>query len=181
MVGYCVGVLWGIMPCMGVFNFFSKGVPCIGLILTLTLYSPIMFDVSVLRVCWYPSRDLWLWMHTMVVYWFSRWWRYFGHSGVGLYCMVLGEMVKIVRMSAWVIGRGFPLWLILMMGVALWFSWATIRAQWIDVMTDLRYGGWTKPLPPHFDKCARLCLCYVGSYSVWVLLGMWGVRSSMSV
>ena len=39
-------------------TFFSKGVPCIGLILTLTLYSPIMFDVSVLRVCWYPSRDL---------------------------------------------------------------------------------------------------------------------------
>ena len=44
---------------------------------------------------------------------------YFGHSGVGLYCMMLGEMVKIVCMSAWVIGKGLSLWLIIMMVVAL--------------------------------------------------------------
>ena len=32
----------------------------------------------------------------MVVYWFSNWCMYFGHYGVGLYCMVLGGMVAIM-------------------------------------------------------------------------------------
>ena len=62
-------------------------------------------------------KGVWLFMHIMVVYWFSSWCRYFGHSNVGLYCMVLGGMVAIMCISAWVMGRGFSLWLITMMVV----------------------------------------------------------------
>ena len=67
-------------------------------------------------------------MLIMVVCWFSNWCRYFGHSGVGLYCMVLSGMVTIVCISAWVLGRGFSLWFIMMMFVVLWFSWVAMWA-----------------------------------------------------
>ena len=32
----------------------------------------------------------------MVVYWFSNQCRYFGHSDVGLHCMVLGGMATVI-------------------------------------------------------------------------------------
>lgn len=44
-------------------------------------------------------------MHIMAVYWFSRCCRYFGHSGVGMYCMVLGGMVMIVCVCVYVVDR----------------------------------------------------------------------------
>ena len=45
----------------------------------------------------------------MMVYWFSNWCRYFGHSCVGLHCMVLRGMVAIMCISVWVVGRIFSL------------------------------------------------------------------------
>lgn len=50
---------------------------------------------------------------------FSRWCRCFGHFGVGLYCMVLGGMVRIMCMSVWLMGRDFSLWLSMTIIVAL--------------------------------------------------------------
>ena len=52
-------------------------------------------------------------------------------------------------------GRGFSLWLIMMMVVVLWFPLVAMRAQCIDVMAILRSRGWIKPLHVHFDECAR--------------------------
>ena len=52
----------------------------------------------------------------------------------------------------WVIRRVFFLWLIIMMVVALWFVWVAMRAQWIDVIAVLKFGGWARPLPLHFDE-----------------------------
>ena len=46
----------------------------------------------------------------MVVYWFCNWCRHFGHSRMGLYCMVLGGMVIIICIYAWEIGRGGSLY-----------------------------------------------------------------------
>ena len=34
-------------------------------------------------------------MHIIDVYWISCWCRYWGHSGVGLYSMLFGGMVRI--------------------------------------------------------------------------------------
>ena len=48
------------------------------------------------------------------------------------------------------------LWLIMMMVVVLWLSWVAMRAQWIDVIVVLKYGRRARPLPFHFDECARL-------------------------
>ena len=66
--------------------------------------------------------------------------------------MVLGGMVAIMPIFVWVIGRVLSLWLIMMMVVASWFVWATIRAHWIDVIIVLRSGGWARQLPLHFDE-----------------------------
>ena len=49
----------------------------------------------------------------------SNWCTNFGLSGVGMYCVVLGGMVMVGCLSAWVIWRGFYLWLIKMMVVVL--------------------------------------------------------------
>ena len=68
-----------------------------------------MLVVSVLGIHDLPREGFWLCMLIMVVYWFSSWCRYFGHSVVGLYCMVLDGMVAIMSNSAYVIGRGFSL------------------------------------------------------------------------
>ena len=57
-----------------------------------------------------------------------------------------GGDVYYVHLYGWL--GGFTLWLIMMMDVALWFVWVAMRAQWIDVIAVLRYGGWTRPLPP---------------------------------
>ena len=68
-----------------------------------------MLVVSVLGVLDLPREGFWLCMLIMVVYWFSSWCRYFGHSVVGLYCMVLGGMVAIMCTFACVTGRRFSL------------------------------------------------------------------------
>ena len=66
--------------------------------------------------------------------------------------MMLGGMVAIICIYAWVMGRVFSLWLTMIMVVVFWFVWATIRAQWMDVMAGSRFRGWTRPLPFHFDE-----------------------------
>ena len=68
-----------------------------------------MLFVIALGTCGLPGGGLWLFMLIMVVYWFSSWCRYFSHSDVGLYCMVLGGMFAIVCIFAWVMGRGISL------------------------------------------------------------------------
>ena len=57
-----------------------------------------MFDVSVLGVLVLPREGFC--MLIMVVYWCSSWCKHFGHSVVGLYCMVLGGMVAIMGTSS---------------------------------------------------------------------------------
>lgn len=46
-------------------------------------------------------RGLCKWIFIMVIDWYSNRCKYFGHSGVGLYRMVLGGMVVIMCISAW--------------------------------------------------------------------------------
>ena len=60
----------------------------------------------------------------------------------------------MVCISACLIGRGFSLWLSTTMVVVLWFSLASILAQWIAIVVELWSGGWARPFPAHFDDCA---------------------------
>ena len=58
-----------------------------------------MLVVIAWDTCGLP-KGFWLCMLSMVVHWFSNWCRYFSHSDVGLYCMVLGGMIAIVCVTA---------------------------------------------------------------------------------
>ena len=77
-------VVWGFMPCVGIFPFFRCG--CI---LVLILYNSSILVVILMGTCGLHGGRFWLFLLIMVVYWFFNWCRYFGHSDVGLYCMVL--------------------------------------------------------------------------------------------
>ena len=31
--------------------------------------------------------------------------------------------------------------------------WVAMRVQWTDVIGVLRFGGWARPFPVHFEEC----------------------------
>jgi hypothetical protein len=68
-----------------------------------------MLVFIMLVTCGLHGGGLWLFMLIIMVYWFSSWCRYFGHSDVGLCYMVLGGTVAIMCIFAWVMGRGSSL------------------------------------------------------------------------
>ena len=78
---------------------------------------------------------LWLCMHIIDVSDVSTHWYYFGHYGVGLYCMVCGGMVARVCISPDLVSTiccGVQsLWLIMRMVVVLVSSLDAILAHWM--------------------------------------------------
>lgn len=80
--------------------------------------------------CRFYVGDLWLWMHMIDVYWFLCSCRYWGHSTVGLYSMVLiwgGGGLRILCISC--LAFFWTSWLYMNMVVVEMSYLATILAQ----------------------------------------------------
>ena len=95
---------------MGEFHLFLRG----GILMWVNLFFIVIklkyVGCECIRYLWvaFYLGEGWLFMLIMVENRFSSWCRYFGHFVVGLYCMVLGEMVAIMCSSVQGDGDGVP-------------------------------------------------------------------------